>query len=129
MAQAVLCDTSEIDAELARLREELEVVAELSRKEFQRYAHSLESQGESVNQGYLERYRLAKERMETLEKERFERTAKSKIIGRFIRSIRVTSSLITEFDEVLWAAIVDSITVSWDSGLTFRFKNGMEIKI
>jgi site-specific DNA recombinase len=129
LAQATLCDTEAIDAELARLRQELEVVAELSRKEIHRKAHSLENPEESVSQGYLERYRLAKELMETLEKERLKRTAKSKTIGRFIRSIRGTSVLLTQFDETLWLAIIDSVTVTKAGGMVFRFKNGSDITI
>ena len=129
LAQATLCDTGAIDAELARLRQELEVVSELSRKEIHRHAHNLESQGESVSQGYLERYRLAKQRMETLEKERLERTAKSKTIASFIRSICGTSALLTQFDETLWLTIIDGVTVTRDGEMIFCFRNGSKVKI
>lgn len=129
MAQAMLCDTGAIDIELSELRRELEVVAELSRKEIHRSAHSLERQEASDHQGYLERYEQARVRIETLEREKLERTAKSKTIGRFIRSIRGTAVLITEFDETLWTAIVDSVVVMKDGRLVFRFMNRSEIMI
>ncbi len=127
LARDLLCDTGAIDAELARLRQELAVVAELSRKEIHKSAHSLERQEASDSQGYLQRYEIARERIETLEREKLERTAKSKTIGRFIRSIRGTAELITEFDEVLWVAIVDNVMIKSDCGMVFQFKNGSEI--
>ncbi len=127
MAQSLLCDTQEIDTELARLRQELEVVAELSRKAIHRNAHSPNSQETSVHQGYLERYEQARVRIETLEQEKLKRTTKSKTIGRFIRSISGTSELLTQFDEALWTAVVDSVTVMRDGGMAFRFKNGANI--
>ena len=129
MAQSLLCDTKEIEAELAGLRRELEVVAELSRKEIHRSAHSLERLEASDRQGYLERYEQAWERIETLEQERTERIAKSKTIGRFIRSVRGAAMLITEFDEALWVAIIESVMVNRDGGMVFRFKNDANITI
>ncbi len=91
-----------------------------------RSSHSLECQEASDHQSYLERYEQAGKRLETLEREKLGRTAKSKTIGRFIRSIRGTSSLITEFDETLWVAIADSVTVVNGVGMVFHFKNGLE---
>ncbi|HPF88720.1 MAG TPA: recombinase family protein, partial [Candidatus Limiplasma sp.] len=129
MAQSMLCDTKKIDAELAQLRQEVEVVAELSRKEIHRSAHNLECQEASESQVYLERYEQARGRIEALEQEKLERTAKKKAIGRFIRSINGTAMLITEFDETLWTAVVDSITITIDGEMIFRFKNGLKIMI
>jgi len=129
MAQAVLCDTREIDAELARLRQELEVVAELSRKEIHRSAHSPERQRNALGESFLERYEQARERIETLEQEKLERTAKSKTIGCFTRSIREASELIAEFDETLWNAIVDSVMITKSGEMIFRIKNGLEIRV
>jgi site-specific DNA recombinase len=67
--------------------------------------------------------------MGTLEKEKQDRIAKSKTIARFIQSIRGTSALLAQFDETLWLAIIDIVTVTKDGGMIFRFKNGSEITI
>jgi len=69
---------------------------------------------------------LAKENTETLDK-KFGRTAKLKTIGRFIRRIRGTSELLAQFDETLWNAIVDSITVTKAGRMVLRFKDGSVI--
>ena len=129
MAQSLLCDTKEIDTELARWRQEVAVVAELSRKAIHRNAHSQECQEASDRQGYLERYEQARARIEALEKDRTDRIANSKTIGRFIRIIRGSSALINEFDEKLWTAIIDNVMVMKDGGLVFKFKNSLERKI
>ena len=108
------------------MHREFEVVAELSSKEIHRSAHSLERQEETSSSGYLERYKLAKERIETLEQEKLKRTAKSKAIGHFICGIRKSAALITEFDETLWIAVVDNVTVTKTGEMVFQFKNGFE---
>jgi len=127
MAQSLLCDTKAIDVELARLQQELEVIAELSRKEIHRSAHSLEHQETSERQGYLERYEQARVRIEKLEQDRTDRIAKSKTIGRFIRIIHRSSALINEFDESLWHALVDSVMVTKDGGMVLHFRDGTTI--
>jgi len=129
MAQSLLCDTGAIDIELSELRRELDVVAELSSKEIHRSAHSPNSQEASDHQGYLERYDQTKERIETLEKNRTDRIVKSKTIGYFIRCIRGTSELLTQYDEMLWNVIIGYITITSDGRMTFHFKNGMNIDV
>jgi site-specific DNA recombinase len=111
------------------LRQKLEVSADLSRKEIHRNAHSLEHQQTPDRQGYLERYEQARERIETLGQEKLERTAKSKAIDWFIRSIRGSSEQLTQFDEALWVTIVDSVMVTKAGGMIFEFKNELDIAI
>jgi len=49
LVQNVLCNTSEIDAELAKVRSELEVVSELSRKAICENARTAMSQTSGAN--------------------------------------------------------------------------------
>ena len=49
-------------------------------------------------------------------------------IERFIESVKALPELITEFDESLWAALVDSMTVHGKDRITFRLTCGMEIE-
>lgn len=37
--------------------------------------------------------------------------------------------VITEFDETLWLAVIDTATVAQDSTMAFRFKNGAEVTV
>lgn len=130
LAQTVLCDTSEIDAELAELRSELEVVSELSRKAIYENARTAMSQSEwsERNSNYLERHRQASQRAEELETQKRERLGKGKTLEGFIRDIQSRELAITEFDEKLWQAVIDQVKVGGDGLLTFRFKNSAEVE-
>jgi len=48
-------------------------------------------------------------------------------IERFIDSVKGLPEFITEFDESLWAALVDSMTVYAKDRIVFRLTCGMEI--
>ncbi len=50
-------------------------------------------------------------------------------IERFIDSIKGLPELITEFDESLWAALVDIMTVYRKDRIVFRLTCGMEIEV
>jgi hypothetical protein len=77
----------------------------------------------------LERYDTATKRVGRLEKEKETRLAKGKVIAIFIKDIKSRPLEITEFDESLWTAVVESVTVAEDGGLTFKFKNGSEVEV
>jgi DNA invertase Pin-like site-specific DNA recombinase len=106
LAQGVLCDTSAIDGELAELRNEIDVVTELSRKAIYENARTAVNQTEWAerNNAYLERHRKASERVDKLETAKRERLGKAKIIEGFIRDIEKRPLALTEFDDKLWLA-------------------------
>ncbi len=129
LAQNVLCDTTAIDTELTELFREIEVVTELSRKAIYENARSAVDQKEWTerNNAYLERHRKASEQVDELEAIRRERLGKGKIIEGFIKDIESRPLAIAEFDEKLWLAVLDQVTVNQDGAMTFRFKNGSEV--
>ncbi len=129
LAQGVLCDTTAIDAQLTELCNEIEVVTELSRKTIFENAHNVVNQTEWAerNSAYLDRHRKASGRVDELEATKRERLGKSKIIEGFIKDIESRPLVITEFDDKLWLAVVDTATVGRDGTMTFRFRNGTEI--
>jgi hypothetical protein len=49
-------------------------------------------------------------------------------IERFIEAVKDLPELITEFDESLWAGLVDSMTVHSKDRILFRLTCGMEIE-
>ncbi|MCL2671622.1 MAG: recombinase family protein [Clostridiales bacterium] len=131
LAQNVLCNTSAIDADFAELHREIEVVTELSRKAIYENARTVVDQNEwsERNKGYLERHRQATERVEELETQKRERLGKSKILEGFISDIEKRPLAITEFDEKLWLAVIDRVTVGRDDTMVFRFRNGAEVTV
>ena len=74
LAQQVLCDCKTIDSEIAELRREIEVLAELTRKSIYENAHVAVNQDEfnERHSGYMERHQNAAERIASLEAQRRE---------------------------------------------------------
>jgi len=54
---------------------------------------------------------------------------KSRIIESFIHDIEMRPLILTEFDEKLWLAVVDRVTVGKDGGMVFRFRGGVEVAV
>ena len=76
----------------------------------------------------VERYKKLKKKSLSLQKQKEERLAKRDLIGGFILEFSKCKELLTEFDEKLWIAAVDKVTVFQDGRLVFAFKEGTEIK-
>ena len=111
------------------LRAELEVVAELTRKCI------VENSSNALNQEeYLarytaleQRYEGAKSRLETMLTRKAEREAKADQIGAFMFELAERDEPITEFDDRLWLAVIDTVTAHADGRLVFKFQNGTEV--
>ena len=52
-----------------------------------------------------------------------------RMIEQFIENVKELSELITEFDESLWAGLVDSMTVHSKDRIVFRLTCGVEIGV
>jgi DNA invertase Pin-like site-specific DNA recombinase len=130
LMQLTLTDCSDIDAKLDALRQEIEVVTELTRRCVEENSHSAQSQeayAERYN-GYVARYEAAKAKAEKLQNVRSQRTAKADEIGAFMFALAEYDSGVTEFDDRLWAATVQKATVYQDGRLVFTFQNSAEIE-
>ncbi len=125
LAQEVLCDCSAIETELAELHREIEVVSELTRKSIYENARFAINQDEFYerHKGYMERHRIATERVAELEDQRRNRQNKLLILDRFIREIKTRPFVVEEFDERLWLAAVEKVTIHRDGHLEFVFKD------
>ena len=130
LAQSLLCDCSEIDAELAELGQEIEVVTELSKKAIYEHARTVVSQEEwnERNNSYLERYGKATDRVAELERLRRERQSKFLMLEGFIQGIEAGPLVLGDFDEKLWAVAVEVVRVTSTGRMAFDFKDGTEIE-
>ncbi|GAB6172961.1 hypothetical protein JCM15765_24390 [Paradesulfitobacterium aromaticivorans] len=130
LSQSILCDCSEIDAELEELRREIEVITELSKKAIYENARIAVSQDEwsERNNIYLERHRKATERVAELEKLKCERQNKALMLETFIKGFESRPLILEEFDEKLWAVSVGKVKVMLDGRMVFSFKDGTEIE-
>ena len=129
-AKAVHCDCAAIDAEMAELSREIEVVTDLSRKAIHEIARNAADQ-EGLNErnnGYLERHCKATERKAALEAAKRQRKSRARILETYLSSIASSPLMLTEFDEKLWTAAIDRVTVMLDDRFVFRFKDGTEVE-
>ena len=85
---------------------------------------------------YNERYDALVSRYEETERRRDEVAdrinqimVRRRKLERFIESIKDLPELITEFDESLWAGLVDSLTVYSMDRIVFKLTCGMEIEV
>ena len=131
MMQNLLTDCTEIDGKQQEVLQEMEVVSELTRKYITENSRTAKDQDE-YNAHYnalVERYEKLQKKSFSLQKQKEERLAKRDLIGGFILELSKCKELLTEFDEQLWIAAVDKVTVFHDGRLVFSFKDGTEIKV
>ena len=129
LSQNILCDCSEIDAELEELRREIEVVTELSKKAIYENARIAVSQDEwsKRNNSYLERHCKATKRVAELEDKKREKQNKNHTLENFTRNLGSCEVTLDEFDERLWMVAIDKVTVMPDGKLEFSFKDNTVI--
>ena len=74
--------------------------------------------------GLVERYEKAKVRFDEVTEAIAERSAKGERLAGFIRMLEAQREPVAEFDERLWGAMVDYVTVGADKRLTVVFRDG-----
>ena len=126
-----LADTTALEKERRILDEQLGVDAKAVTDLIARNARVAQNQKE-----YNERYDALVSRYEDTERKRDavveqidQIMIRRRKIERFIESVKDLPELITEFDESLWAALVDSMTVYAKDRIVFRLTCGMEIDL
>ena len=131
MAQQLLCNTSAIDTELAELELEAERLDALVRQAIIENTRQAVDQDEwnKRNGIYLARHADTMARIDELEARKKERLGKSKVLDIFIRDTLSQKEILTEFDENVWAVIIDQVVIQADGSMVFKFKNGTEITV
>ncbi len=109
--------------------DETDVIAGLIQKCVDENASDTLDQAEFTERynGYVEKFESLNEHKEALKNQRNDRMAKNTLISEFMFEISEMATLPIQFDERLWSAVVDQVTVYEDERLVFTFKNGAEI--
>ncbi|MBQ9615440.1 MAG: recombinase family protein [Selenomonadaceae bacterium] len=129
LVRKTLCDTTELEAEKASLQQELAVLVGMTQNciaENARIAQDQEEYQKRYN-GLVERYEKAKARFDEVTETIAQRSAKSERLEGFIRTLGAQAEPVVEFDERLWGAMVDYVTVGVDGGMTVVFRDGTGI--
>ena len=124
-----LTDNIALDNENEKLQYECEVVTELLHRCVDENAHSAINQDE-YQQRYtslVKRHEAAKNRLSQNNEKWLERAAKREQITEFLKTLSNSNTLLTEFDEGLWNATVDTVTVQSANEIVFTFKDGTEL--
>ena len=77
--------------------------------------------------GLVERYEKAKARFDEVTETIAQRSAKGERLAGFIRTFEAQTEPVAEFDERLWGAMVDYVTVGADKRLNVVFRDGTEV--
>lgn len=123
----LLADTSALE----KLRNEHDAIIERMRRYMEENTRGVQNQEE-----YNRRFSMMDEECKELEiqimnvnDEILEQSARKEKIRRFLDELRQMNDLVTEFDEKLWHATVEMVTVNPDKSLTFIFRDGTRITI
>ena len=118
-----------IDLEAKQQTEEADIAADLIRKCVAENTTTSQDQ-----EAYLERYKglkaryeAATQRLKQIEGQRTEHKQRRQKMLEFIRMLEQADGLMTEFDEGLWNATVETITVHLDGNMVFKWRNGTEL--
>ena len=130
LVRQTLCDTTELEQEKASLQQELAVLVEMTQNCIAENARIAQDQGEYQKRynGLVERYEKAKARFDEVTATIAQRSAKGERLAGFIRTLEAQREPVAEFDERLWGAMVDYVTVGADGGMTVVFRDGTWIK-
>ncbi|CAB1255029.1 protein of unknown function [Ruminococcaceae bacterium BL-6] len=124
-----LTDTSQLESDLNKLEAERDVATELLRKCIDENAHAEISQEdyEAKYANLAARYEAAKDKCESMNEKILRRKLRANRIEAFFKTME-TSDIITEFDEGLWNATVDTMTVYSKKKIVLKLKDGTEIE-
>ena len=75
------------------------------------------------------RYNVVNQRKEAVAAERQGRVAKRESMRQFLETVRQREALLTGFDEALWRATVDTVTVHAVDDIRVRFRDGRELGV
>lgn len=124
-----LTDTTALEAESANLKAEFDIVVGLIQNSIEENARTPLDQTE-YERRYNElslRYEILKQKLDNNESQRLSRRARCEKLAEFIDRLDRHSDLLTAFDEGLWNATVETVTVGSDSKLLFNFRGDMTI--
>lgn len=125
----LLTDTAKLDGELDGLRAEHEVLLGLLEKCIQENASTALDQ-EAYRRRYEElagKFETAVASIAALEEKKADQAAKAQLMRLFLSTLAEKDTLLTEFDDTVWYATMDSVTVKHGGELVFHFKDGTDV--
>ena len=125
----LLADTSELETELEKLQVEHDSIINRMHCHIEENKREIQDQEEYNRRDFemAEELKKLKTQLNQMKDKIPEQSARKEKIRRFLDELRQMKNLITEFDENLWNATIELVTVQKDKTLTFTFRDGTEI--
>ena len=131
LVRQTLCDTTALAEEKAKLQQELAVLVEMTENCVRQNARIAQNQEEYQRhyEGLVARYDAAKARFDEVTEAISAKEVQSEQLAGFVKSLKVQTEPVAEFDEQLWGCMVDYVTVRVDKGMTVVFRDGTEVRV
>ena len=131
LIRLAVSDCTVLDAEIERLSEEIEVVAEMVKSCVKENASAAQSQEEYTKKynALVKRYEKATKRVDELSAERTRKQDRDRELRLFIESIKEQPLVLESWNERLWVGLLEKATVFHNGRMVFEFKNGTEIEV
>ncbi len=131
LVRHALTDFTELDAAIEQKTAESEVVAGLVHELVKQNASTAIAQDEYTHKydSLSQRYDSIINELNKLNAERTLREQKDKAMGLYIRTLRKSPQVLTEWNDTLWTVLVEKAIVHRDKTITFVFYNGNEVRI
>ncbi|RMI73756.1 recombinase family protein [Streptococcus iniae] len=125
----VLCSIGSlegIDNQIKELETETEILSQMVSRLVMENASTLQDQDEyqSKYRQLSSKYESLVEGIEELEVQKLAKSKRNKDLKDFITGLKQQEGLLTDFDELLWETMIESITITKDSDVEITFKNG-----
>ena len=126
-----LTDHAALDFEAKQQTDEADIVAELIRKCVAENASTSQDQEAYLERymGLKARYEAATQRLKQIEDQRTERKQHRQKMLDFIRMLEHADGLMMDFDEGLWNATMEAVSIQVDGNMVFRWRNGVATSI
>ena len=127
----LLADTSALEGRLAEAQTSLDTLTGRMRRYMEENAHFVQDQGEYGQRwGEMSEERTKTEKLvEEIKSEITERLARKGRTARYLEQLRQAGDIVAEYDENLWNATVESVTVKADKTFVFTFRDGTEVPV
>jgi len=121
--------TADLDEQAQRLQDEMNVTAELVHQCITENARVAQDQAQyEVRYNELvRRFDTAKAQLDEVQAAILEKQAQREMMRNFIAELARLPDMLEDFDETLWYALVDHMTVYSKDDIRFTFKDGTEI--
>ncbi|HEO0192092.1 TPA: recombinase family protein [Streptococcus agalactiae] len=120
-----------IDEQIKVLETEAEVVSQLVANLVSENAIIRQDQDKYLKKynQLISKYEGIVQDIESLELQRMQKSKRNKELQDFIGTLEKLGKVLTDFDELLWESLVESVMINEDKGAKFKFKNGAVVAI